>query len=149
MIETGASTPRNDRLTVGFNHVAVITRDLDRAVEFWCSTLDAEFRDISDHHGRHGFVVLAPGDASLLHLFEVPEDYTGPIANGPMMKRGRIDHLAIAATDEHAMLVIRDRLVQRGSSDGTIQQLGNDWLSLHAVDPDGMEFEVACPRATG
>lgn len=145
-MSSAASSVEHRRLTTGFNHVAVITRDLDRAVAFWCSTLGAEFQDISDHHGRHGFIVLAPGSAALLHLFEVSEEDTGPIANAPMMRRGRIDHLAIGAKDEPALVEICDRLVARGASSGSVQRFGDDWLSVHAVDPDGMEFEIVCTR---
>jgi len=104
MEDDGATGPC---LTAGVNHVAVITRDLDRAVEFWGFVLGAGFRDISDERGRHGFVELAPGEASVLHLFE-----------------------------------IRERLDARGSSTGAIQQVVGQMLSVHAIDPDGMEFEV-------
>ena len=133
-------------LTAGIDHVAVITRDLDRAVEFWRLAIDARFHEMSDERGRHGFVELAPGGSSVLHLFEVPEDYTGPHPSGPMMRRGRIDHLAIAASGEAALVEIRDRLVGLRASFGSIQLFADELLSVHGTDPDGMEFEVACHR---
>ena len=143
MEDSAATGPR---LTDGVNHVAVITRDLDRAVEFWGYVLGAGFRDMSDERGRHGFLELAPRESSVLHLFEIPEQHTGPHPTGPMMQRGRIDHVAIAAADEAALVEIRERLVARGSSSGSIQLFVGQMLSVHAIDPDGMEFEVACAR---
>ena len=134
-------------LTAGVNHVAIITRDLDRAVEFWRSVLGAEFRETSDERGRHGFVELAPGETSVLHLFEIPESFTGPHPTGPMMQRGRIDHVAIAAAGESALVEIRDRLVARRASMGSIQLFDGTFLSIHGIDPDGMEFEVGCSRS--
>jgi catechol 2,3-dioxygenase-like lactoylglutathione lyase family enzyme len=135
-------------LTTGFNHVAVITRDLDRCAAFWHAVLDAGFTELADPRGRHGFVELgAPGMMSVLHAFEVPEGVTGPHPPGPMMRRGRIDHLAIGAADEAALVEIRDRLVTHGASDGSIRLFAGELLSIHGTDPDGMEFEVACPRS--
>ncbi len=133
-------------LTTGFNHVAVITRDLDRSAEFWCAVLDASFRELPEGHGRHGFITLDADGSSVLHVFEVPESYTGPHPSGPIMQRGRIDHLAIAAADERALVEIRDRLVARKSSSGSIQLFGSYLLSVHGIDPDGKEYEVACAR---
>ena len=135
-------------LTAGFNHVAVITRDLDRCAAFWCAVLDAGFTELTDPRCRHGYVEIGtPGTMSVLHAFELPEEATGPHPPGPMMRRGRIDHLAVAAADEAALVEIRDRLVARGASDGSIRLFAGQLLSIHGTDPDGMEFEVACARS--
>jgi len=142
MLEAPITAQPVATLTTGFNHVAVITRDLDRIAEFWCAVLDAGFEEQQDPRGRHGFVTLAPG--CMLHVFELPEAVTGPHPTGPMMQRGRLDHLAIGAAGEGALVEIRDRLVARGASDGSVRLFGGTWLSLHGTDPDGMEFEVAC-----
>lgn len=42
---------------------------------------------------------------------------------------------------------LRDRLVARGASDGTIRLFAGRVLSLYAVDPEGMEFDVCCVRS--
>lgn len=133
----------NATLTAGFDHVATVTRDLDRLIHFYDRLLDVGFEELADPRGRHGFFWLTPGCAQ--HVFEVPEAYTGPFPTNEMMRRGRIDHLAIAASGEAALAEIRDRAVALGASDGTITRFGGVQLSLHVVDPDGQELEVCCP----
>jgi catechol 2,3-dioxygenase-like lactoylglutathione lyase family enzyme len=134
-------------LTAGFNHVAILARDLDRWVEFWTEVFGTTFTEIPDERGRHGFLSLAAGGSSVLHAFEIaPEVSGGDFPDGGMFRRGRLDHIAIGAADEAALLVIRDRLVARGVSDGSIRLFGGRTLSIHAVDPEGLEFEICCPR---
>jgi catechol 2,3-dioxygenase-like lactoylglutathione lyase family enzyme len=135
-------------LVTGLNHVAVITRDLDRFVGFYREVFDASFEELTDPRGRHGFVHLADsGPMSVLHAFEVGEEITGPFDEAPnMFRRGQIDHLAIEASSESALCELRDRLAARGASDGSVRLFGDRLLSIHVVDPDGMHLEVCCPR---
>ena len=134
-------------LVAGFNHVAVLVRDLDRWVEFWTGVFGAAFEEIPDERGRHGFLSLSTGSFSVLHAFEIPAEVSGgEFPDGGMFRRGRLDHLAIGAADEASLRVIGDRLVARGASDGSVRLFGGRLLSLFAVDPEGMEFEVGCLR---
>ena len=134
-------------LVAGFNHVAVLVRDLDRWLDFWTGVFGAAFDEIPDERGRHGFLSLSAEGFSVLHAFEVPTELTGgDFPGGGMFRRGRLDHLAIGAADEAALLVIADRLVARGASDGSIRTFEGRILSIFAVDPEGMEFEVCCVR---
>src|SRR5439155_10750321 len=141
------STEPTTGLVAGFNHVAVLARDLDRWVEFWTTVFGTTFDEIPDERGRHGFLALDADGASVLHAFEIGDEMSGgPFPDGGMFRRGRLDHLAIGAAGEAALAVLRDRLVARGASDGSIRLFGGRVLSLYAVDPEGMEFEVACLR---
>ena len=70
----------------------------------------------------------------------------GPFPNDGMFRRGRLDRLGIGAADEEALKVLRDRLVARGASDGSIRLFAGRVFSVFAVDPEGMEFEVNCFR---
>jgi catechol 2,3-dioxygenase-like lactoylglutathione lyase family enzyme len=143
-------------LVGGFNHVAQVTRDLDRLARFYDEVLEVPFCELpgGDDRGRHGFLLLGRGTSEedpgpVLHVFEVPEEVTGPLPDaGAFFRRGRLDHLAIEASDERSLCEIRDRLVERGASDGSIRLFGGWFLSVHLVDPDGMELEVGC-RWTG
>ena len=66
-----------------------------------------------------------------------------------MFGRGRLDHLALHAESIEAFETIRDRLVERGASEGFVTDFG-PVLSLFYRDPDGLESEVCVlnPDAT-
>ncbi|HKY76479.1 MAG TPA: VOC family protein [Acidimicrobiia bacterium] len=133
-------------LVSGFNHVAVVVRDLDRWVEFWTGVFGTSFEEIPDERGRHGFLALDADTTAVLHALEAPAEVTGgDFPNEGMFRRGRLDHLGVGVVDEAALLVIRDRLVARGASDGSLRLFG-PVLSILAVDPEGMAFEVCCFR---
>jgi catechol 2,3-dioxygenase-like lactoylglutathione lyase family enzyme len=138
-----APTVSSSTLVDGFNHVATITRDLDRLAAFYRDGFDVELQEFHGGPGRHGFLWLSP--TCTLHAFEAPESFTGPYPDNQMMRRGRVDHLAVAARDEHALAEIRTRLLAAGATAGRVQLFEQEQvLSLHAVDPDGMELEVCC-----
>lgn len=137
-------------LLAGLNHAAVIVRDLDRWVEFWTGVFGTNFEEIPDERGRHGFLSIDATNTAVLHALEAPAEVTGgEFPNGGMFRRGRLDHLGIGLVDEAALLVIRDRLVDRGASDGSIRLFADKVFSIFAVDPEGMEFEVCCFRTGG
>ena len=54
---------------------------------------------------------------------------------------GRIDHLGLAAASQEASEVIRERLIENGASDGTVNGFSGA-LSIFFRDPDGLEGEV-------
>jgi catechol 2,3-dioxygenase-like lactoylglutathione lyase family enzyme len=129
--------------TCGFNHVATMTANLDRYVEFYGDAFGAEVITITearDDHPRMAIVNMG-GDAAL-NVFEVPADsIVGDRTT--MGGRGPIDHYALAVDSEEQLLAIRDRLVARGASPGEVTQFGPALLSVFFRDPDGAELEVA------
>lgn len=134
-----------ESLLSGFNHVATVTRDMDRLVTFYEEVFDA----------KPEFDLVAPGlelrhvginlGGALLHAWEVPEEKTGKF-DQQMFSRGRLDHLALAARDEAALQVLRQRLVAAGACEGNVTDFGSI-LSVWFTDPDGMELEVCCFKA--
>ena len=124
----------------GINHVAVITADTDRLIEFYGdvfgATVDGEMRDGEDFR----LTLVKVGPHSELNVFEVTgvDEASRQV---PMFGRGRLDHLGLQAADLEAFDTIRDRLIERGSSDGFVTDFGHV-LSLFFVDPDGLEAEV-------
>lgn len=64
----------------------------------------------------------------------------------PMWGRGRIDHVGLAAASPEAFEVIRERLVDSGASDGTVNDFGGAF-SIFFRDPDGLEGEVLLRKA--
>ena len=128
--------------TCGFNHVATMTADLDRYLEFYGEVFGAEVVTIMEAHDDHPrmAVVNIGGDAAL-NVFEVPAESI--VGNRRTMGgRGPIDHYALAVTSEEMLLEVRDRLVARGASPGEVTQFGPALLSVFFRDPDGAELEV-------
>ena len=124
----------------GINHVAVITADTNRLIEFYGdvfgATVDGEMREGEEFR----LTLVKVGPQSELNIFEVAGNQEAS-RQTPMLGRGRIDHLGLQAADLDAFDTIRDRLIERGASDGFVTDFGHV-LSLFFVDPDGLEAEV-------
>ncbi len=131
-------------ITVGFNHVATLTTDLDRLAEFYERAFGAEvtFRmDATPEHPR--MFILSLGGGGSLNVFEVdPEEIIGERRR--QGGRGAIDHFALAVESHAELEAVKQRIVDAGGEVGDIQQLGDEW-SLFFRDVDGMELEVCAP----
>ena len=124
----------------GFNHVAILTKDTQRFVDFYRDVFEADvdgFQDMGDE-GRLTFVRV--GKQAEINLFEVKGN-TEAERQTPMFGRGRIDHLGLQADSLHAFETIRQRLIGRGASDEFVTDFG-PVLSMFFTDPDGLEGEV-------
>ena len=80
------------------------------------------------------------GPHSELNVFEIDGNDEAS-RQVPMFGRGRLDHLGLQAADLDAFDTIRDRLVERGASDGFVTDFG-PVFSVFFTDPDGLEAEV-------
>ncbi len=110
-------------LISGINHVAILTRDLDRFIEFYTYAFGVEpiFCE-STPHFRHA--ILRAGTGSWLHPVEIPGNAHGA-AVPEMFARGHLDHLALSAATAVDFEQIRRRLIDAGASDGTIEDAGS------------------------
>lgn len=77
-----------------------------------------------------------------LNAWEVDAARSGEFPT-EMFRRGRLDHIALAARDEGALEILRRRLVAHGACEGKVSDFGSV-VSVWFTDPDGMELEVAC-----
>jgi catechol 2,3-dioxygenase-like lactoylglutathione lyase family enzyme len=131
--------------TIGFNHVATLTPDIDRMVEWYGEAFGAQVTfemDKRDDHPR--MVILDLGGGSALNVFEVePDEIIGERRR--QGGRGPIDHFGLAVDSLATLEQVRDKLVALGADIGEIQRLGDEW-SLFFRDCDGMELEV-CAHA--
>ncbi len=127
------------QLVKGVNHVAVLTADLDRFIEFYTRVFGLEVAFSEDAAGfRHA--ILRTGPDSWLHPAEIANNAhaTGVAA---MFSRGHLDHLALTAASEAAFAEARSRLVECGASTGVVEDLG-PFRALWFDDPDGMRGEL-------
>jgi catechol 2,3-dioxygenase-like lactoylglutathione lyase family enzyme len=130
-------------LVGALNHAALLTRDLDRFVEFYCGVLALELA-FSEDTPQMRHAIVRTGPLSWLHAVDI--DPTGGAAAGLAnterpLERGRIDHIALSATSETAFDVLRQRLVACGASDGSVDDLGA-FRTLWFRDPDGLRVEL-------
>jgi catechol 2,3-dioxygenase-like lactoylglutathione lyase family enzyme len=126
-------------LLSGINHVAVLTGDTERFLEFYAGVFDATHEVLEQREGFRLTVVWI-GPTSELNVFEVDGNAEHE-RQVPMFGRGRLDHLALEAADIEAFDTIRERLLSRGATDGFVTDFGHI-LSVFFRDPDGLEAEV-------
>ncbi len=131
-------------VTVGFNHVATLTTDLDRLAKFYIDAFDAVISFEMAAEGSHPRMsILDLGGGAALNVFETPpEAIIGE--QRTQGSRGAIDHFALAVDTKETLESVRERIVAAGGDVGDIQQLGSEW-SLFFRDIDGMELEVCAP----
>ncbi len=123
----------------GISHVAVVTGDLDRFVDFYRDVFGLQVvAALEDDHGRHSMLGIGP--QSFLHAFERPGSAHSD-GSSTIFERGHIDHLALAAGDAAAFEALRQELVRRGATDGEVSEFGIG-RSVYFEDPDGMGCEV-------
>jgi catechol 2,3-dioxygenase-like lactoylglutathione lyase family enzyme len=129
-------------ITTGFNHIATLTPDLDRFVDWYGTVFGATVvHEIPERDDHPRMIILDLGGGGALNVFEVDgrDDIVGE--QRTMGGRGAIDHFGIAVADKATLEEVKGRLVDIGADIGEIQQLGDDW-SLFFRDVDGMELEV-------
>jgi catechol 2,3-dioxygenase-like lactoylglutathione lyase family enzyme len=122
----------------GINHVALLTTDTDRLVEFYRDVFDATLFAQREEAPGMKLTFIDIGPATQLNVFEragTEQDHT------PMFGRGPSDHLGLQASSKEAFDTIRTRLMARGATDGFVTDFGGA-LSVFFVDPDGLECEV-------
>ena len=124
----------------GINHVAILTADRERFIDFYRDVFGAEV-DGEQRMGDEGVLTFVRiGRQAEINLFEVNGN-TEAQRQTPMFGRGRIDHLGFQAASLEDFEEIRRRLIDRGAADEFVTDFG-PILSLFFRDPDGLECEV-------
>lgn len=128
----------------GFNHVAVLTSDTGRFIEFYRDVFGASVAG-EQRMGDEGVLTFVEiGDQREINLFEVFGNSEAQ-RQTPMFGRGRIDHLGLQASSLEAFEEIRHRLMARGAADEFVTDFG-PVFSVFFTDPDGLEGEVCVPN---
>ena len=124
----------------GVNHVAILTNDTKRFVDFYRDMFEAEVLG-EQRMGDEGVLTFVRiGEQAEINLFEVVGN-TEADRQTPMLGRGRIDHLGLQADSLDAFEEIRRRLIERHAADEFVTDFGQV-LSMFFTDPDGLEGEV-------
>jgi catechol 2,3-dioxygenase-like lactoylglutathione lyase family enzyme len=124
----------------GVNHVAILTKDRHRFIDFYRDMFEAEV-DGEQKMGDEGVLTFVRiGKESEINLFEVKGNNEAD-RQSPMFGRGRIDHLGLQADSFEAFEEIRRRLIERGAADEFVTDFG-PVISMFFTDPDGLEGEV-------
>lgn len=126
----------------GINHIAWLSKDVTRLGRFYAEVFDAEVGPTRRHGQAPGktMTMIRIGPHTELNIFVI-EGNTEVDRQTPMWGRGRIDHVGLQAASKEAFETIRQRLIDTGASDGTV----NDFGAVHSIffrDPDGLEGEV-------
>jgi catechol 2,3-dioxygenase-like lactoylglutathione lyase family enzyme len=122
----------------GVNHVALITEDTERLVQFYTEVFEAAVSgQEKTPFGTLTFVDIGP--RSELNVFELNDK--PQLTRGSMFTHGPIDHMGLQAKDREAFVEIRRRLMATGASDGFVTDFGPAH-SIFFRDPDGLEGEV-------
>lgn len=124
----------------GVNHIAWISKDVDRLSRFYATVFDALIGPTREHGPGETMTIIDIGPATQLNIFVI-DGNTEADHQTPMWGRGRIDHVGLAAASPEAFETIRGRLIEAGASDGTINDFGMA-QSIFFRDPDGLEGEV-------
>ena len=128
----------------GFKHVAIITADTRRFVDFYSEVFDAKVAGEMRMGDAGVLTFVEIGEGREINLFEV-RDNTEAQRQTPMFGRGRLDHLGFQAASLEAFEEIRRRLIARGAADEFVTDFG-PVLSVFFRDPDGLEGEVCVPN---
>ncbi|HEX5503707.1 MAG TPA: VOC family protein [Thermomicrobiales bacterium] len=130
----------------GAHHLALVARDLDATVRFYCGVLGMRvvFTGRGPRDGRQHLFIDA-GGAAALHFFAV-HDATiftqSHDARGAFVP-GALQHLALRLPDEAALGALRDRLRAAGVAVTELYQQGPVRLCFFE-DPDGILLEASC-----
>lgn len=131
----------------GINHIAWISADVARLGRFYAEVFEAEVGPTRPHgeDGGETMTVIRIGPHTELNIVVIAGN-TEADRQTPMWGRGRIDHFGLQAASPAAFATIRQRLIDAGASDGTV----NDFGRVHSMffrDPDGLEGEVLVAKS--
>ena len=133
-------------MLAGFDHVAVLTADLERFIGFYRDVFGAVEEGRLGEDGLE-MAVLRIGPTSEINVFQI-DGNDEAAKQTPIFGRGRLDHFAFRATSIEQFDELRDELMRRSCSDGFVTDFG-PVLSVFFRDPEGLELElcVANPDA--
>jgi len=126
----------------GINHLALVTPDMDATVRFYVGVLGMRLSaTLMAGPMRHYFFEM--GDENTVAFFEVPsmETFAKP-AGAPSDRTIQLDHLSFNVPDEHALELLRKRLLAAGSEVTPVVDHGI-LRSVYFHDNNGIALEAS------
>ena len=120
----------------GINHLAVISKDIDKLRDIYTEVFEAEVGPTKQHgdKGHETMTMIRIGPHTELNVVTI-EGNSEPDRQTPMWGRGRLDHFGLQAASAESFETIRQRLMEHGAV-----------RSLFFRDPDGLEGDVLVPK---
>lgn len=141
----------------GIHHIAVMTGNMKRQIEFFSEVVGVPLVAIFDMHGVPGGIhaFLSLGGDCFFSLVQLPETAETPITIGVThagtgagnSAPGTMQHLAFNVANEERLLAMRDRIRAKGVN--VIGPLDHGMCkSIYFAGPEQLTLEVACPGMT-
>jgi catechol 2,3-dioxygenase-like lactoylglutathione lyase family enzyme len=98
------------------NHLAVISKDIDKLRDFYTEVFEAEVGPTKQHgdKGDETMTVIRIGPHAKLNVVTI-EGNSEPDRQTPMRVRGRLDHFGLQAAFVESFEIIRQRLMEHGA----------------------------------
>jgi len=126
----------------GVNHLALVTPDMDATVRFYVGVLGMPLVcTLLAGPMRHYFFQIAPQNT--VAFFEVPGAATfRKGAGSPAPYPAQLDHISFNLPDEHALELLRERILAAGSEATEVVEHGV-MRSIYFTDPNGIALEAS------
>jgi catechol 2,3-dioxygenase-like lactoylglutathione lyase family enzyme len=126
----------------GINHLALVTPDMDATVRFYAGVLGMRLTaTLLAGPMRHYFFEMADGNTVAFFEVKGMETFAKP-AGGPSDRAIQLDHLSFNVPDEHALELLRKRLLAAGSEITEVVDHGI-MRSVYFHDPNGIALEAS------
>ena len=126
----------------GINHLALVTPDMDATVRFYAGVLGMRLVGTTMAGPmRHYFFEMADGNT--IAFFEVAGTETfAKAAGAPSDRAIQLDHISFDVPDEHALEMLRKRLLEAGSE--VTEVVDHGFIrSVYFTDPNGIALEAS------
>jgi len=126
----------------GINHLALVTPDMDATVRFYVGVLGMRLAATTMAGPmRHYFFEMGRGNTVAFFEVKGTETFAKP-AGGPTDRAIQLDHISFDVPDEHALEMLRKRLLAAGSEVTTVVDHGFI-RSVYFTDPNGIALEAS------
>lgn len=140
----------------GIHHIAVMSGDIKKHIEFFSDVMGCKLSAIFDMHGVPGafHAFMHMNDRSYFSIVQTPETGDIPIELGKThagtgatpSAPGTMQHLAFNVDSEADLLNMRDRIRKKGVN--VIGPIDHGLCkSIYFAGPDQLTLEVACSEA--